>query len=347
MDNRPGERNISLDLLRIFATFAVIILHTAKRAWYVADVASSGWSFVNFYDCAVRWAVPVFVMISGALMADREYTLKDLYGRKILRLVTCYIFWNLIYLMIWTMEGASDWLLSKVLIEGNYHLWFIPMIIGLYIALPIINKITADKKLTSYFLVISLIFSFILPQTVAVLGKFDDAHAANFSAAYDNFHIFMFIGYSFYFVMGYFLVKTKLSQTVKAMLLIAGAVGLFATVFLTSVMSGRNGAADDMFMDYMTVNVMLMSVGVFVLFTMLPGGKGKEHKFIRLLSRSSFGVYLVHEAFLIFMDKHMDFGVMTISPLISVPLISLVVFVLSYAVSLALNSIPVVKKYLV
>jgi surface polysaccharide O-acyltransferase-like enzyme len=345
MDSKQGARNVSLDYLRIFATFAVIVLHTAKRAWYVADISSPDWSFVNFYDCAVRWAVPVFVMISGSLMAGREYTLKDLYGRKILRLVTCYIFWNALYLMIWTMEGASDWLLSKVLIEGNYHLWFIPMIIGLYIALPIITKITADRKVTSYFLIVSLVFSFLLPQMVNVIGKFDEAKGANFQTAYDNFHVFMFIGYAFYFILGFWLIRTTLTKTIKMLLLLAGAIGLFATVFLTSLMSARDGEVCDMFMDYMTVNVMLMSVGVFVLFTMIPGGK--DNKFIRFLSKSCFGIYLVHEAFLIIMDKHLDFGVLTIPPLISVPAISIVVFILSMGVSMALNSIPVVKKYLV
>jgi len=345
MDSRDGARNVNLDLLRIFATFAVIVLHTAKRAWYVADVSSPDWSFVNFYDCAVRWAVPVFVMISGSLMAGREFTLKDLYGRKILRLVTCYIFWNAIYLMIWTMEGASDWLLSKVLIEGNYHLWFIPMIIGLYIALPVITKITADRKTTAYFLAVSLVFSFLLPQVVSVISVIDDAKGANLRACYDNFHIFMFIGYSFYFILGYALIRAKLTRNVKMLMLLSGAIGLFATVFLTALISIRDGEANDLFMDYMTVNVMLMSVGLFVLFTMLP--QGRDNRFIRLLSRSCFGIYLVHEAFLIFMDKHLDFGVLTISPLISVPVISIAVFILSMGVSMALNSIPVVKKYLV
>ena len=343
--DRPGARNVNLDHLRIFATFAVIILHTAKRAWYVADISSPDWSFVNFYDCAVRWAVPVFVMISGALMAGREYPLKDLYGRKILRLVTCYIFWNALYLMIWTMEGASDWLLSKVLIEGNYHLWFIPMIIGLYIALPVITKITADRKITAYFLAVSLVFSFILPQVISIVSEFDDAGGANLRTGYDNFHIFMFIGYSFYFILGYWLTRAKLTKTVKILMLLAGGIGLFATVFLTSLMSSRDGEANDMFMDYMTVNVMLMSVGVFVLFTMIPAGR--ENKFIKFLSKSCFGIYLVHEAFLIFMDKHLDLGVLTISPLISVPAISIAVFILSMGVSMALNSIPVVKKHLV
>lgn len=345
MDRRPGAHNVNLDYLRIFATFAVIILHTAKRAWYVADISSPDWCFANFYDCAVRWAVPVFVMISGSLIGDREYPPKDLYGRKILRFVTCYIFWNALYLMIWAMEDASVRFLSKVLIEGNYHLWFIPMITGLYIALPVITKITTDRKVTTYFLAVSLVFSFLLPQVISIVSIFDDAKGANLRTGYDNFHIFMFIGYSFYFILGYWLTMAKLTKKVKILMFLAGAIGLFATVFLTSLMSSRDGEVNDMFIDYMTFNVMLMSVGVFVLFTMIPAGK--ENKFIKLLSKSCFGIYLVHEAFLIFMDKHLDFGVLTISPLISVPAISIAVFILSMGVSMALNSIPIVKKYLV
>lgn len=62
------EKRITyLDYLKVFATFAVIILHVVAQNWYITDVNSFGWKTLNVYSSMVRWAVPVFVMISGSL----------------------------------------------------------------------------------------------------------------------------------------------------------------------------------------------------------------------------------------------------------------------------------------
>ena len=87
-DKTVSARNISLDLLRIVATAAVVLLHTAKRVWYNVPVSSTDWYISNIYLSAVRWAVPVFVMISGTLFLLRDVSIKKLYRNNILRMAT-------------------------------------------------------------------------------------------------------------------------------------------------------------------------------------------------------------------------------------------------------------------
>ena len=53
-------------------TFAVMILHVAASKWGETDVDSVEWCAMNFYDSIVRWVVPVFVMISGALFLKND-----------------------------------------------------------------------------------------------------------------------------------------------------------------------------------------------------------------------------------------------------------------------------------
>ncbi len=66
------NRTIYFDYLRVFATAAVILLHVAAFNWLSTDVNGYDWKVFNFYDSIVRWGVPVFVMISGALFLGRD-----------------------------------------------------------------------------------------------------------------------------------------------------------------------------------------------------------------------------------------------------------------------------------
>ena len=49
------ERTIYFDYIRVFATFAVIILHISAQNWYSTDVNGFDWQVFNFFDSIVRW----------------------------------------------------------------------------------------------------------------------------------------------------------------------------------------------------------------------------------------------------------------------------------------------------
>lgn len=164
------NRIIYLDVLRILATFAVIAIHVCSQNWSKVQPSSYEWNIFNFYSGLSRWAVPIFVMISGALFLDNRRTIniKKLYTKNILRIITAFIFWSMFYAIItndfWGKDRGNIKLFVKSFIEGHYHLWFLHMILGLYIATPILRKIAADLKTTEYFLIISMIFTFIVPM---------------------------------------------------------------------------------------------------------------------------------------------------------------------------------------
>jgi len=64
------ERIAYLDALRIFAMFMVIMLHTAADQWWlVFSVNRNDWEVLNFYNSVVRFAVPIFAMISGGIIS--------------------------------------------------------------------------------------------------------------------------------------------------------------------------------------------------------------------------------------------------------------------------------------
>ena len=90
LENPTKVRTVYFDYLRVFATLAVMVLHTSAQNWSKTDVNSFTWQTFNFFDSIVRWGVPVFVMISGSLFLSRDIPIKVIYnGGFILRMVCC------------------------------------------------------------------------------------------------------------------------------------------------------------------------------------------------------------------------------------------------------------------
>ena len=196
------ERIVYLDILRVICGFFVIVLHVSSQNWSSVDVNSFTWDVFNFFESLTRFTVPVFVMISGSLFLNNSMniTVKNLYKKNILRLVTAYIGWSFIYavcLHIGSWNGIRSFVVD--VINGYYHMWFVPMMIGLYILVPVLRMITADKKVMQYFIVISVFFCFFVPVMLKlpILSKF------NFF--YENMNLYFQLGYVSYFVLGSFL----------------------------------------------------------------------------------------------------------------------------------------------
>lgn len=91
------DRDYSIDLLRVSAAIGVVLLHSAAIYLEVSPVNSFRWEFANIFDTLTRWAVPVFVMMSGAFLLKKEISLKLLYGKYIKHLFILLVCWNVIY----------------------------------------------------------------------------------------------------------------------------------------------------------------------------------------------------------------------------------------------------------
>lgn len=162
------NRTVYYDCLRVAATMAVILLHVAAMNWSNVDVNSREWFVFNFYDSIARWGVPVFVMISGALfLSKKTISIKTLFFKYVLRMLTAFVVWSFIYYLVVPNEIVERFIglfrpgkLEKFIniSTSHYHLWFVPMIAGIYICLPIIRKISEDEKISNYFLIISFVF---------------------------------------------------------------------------------------------------------------------------------------------------------------------------------------------
>ncbi|MBQ2661914.1 MAG: acyltransferase family protein [Clostridia bacterium] len=357
--DKKTDRIIYFDYLRVFATLALIFAHTAAQNWHTADVTGFAWNVFNVFDSIGRWCVPVFVMISGCIFLSRDIPIKKLYSKNILRMVISFIVWSLVYAVF--VEGAAEKLMAAIL--GHYHMWFILMIIGLYMCLPFIKPIVATDSNTKYFLLLSFIFVFLLPElknlaldfgqvffnTLPEGGTLADKFIVAINKIYDNIatiNVHTVLGFTGFFVLGYYINKTELSKKQRAGIYILGILGFIFTIIVTAFISIKTQSLNQNYYEVLTVNILFNGIAIFTWFKYRSYPHLKLNRFVKKLSDYSFGVYLVHALVLEQLER---FGLNTLSfnPLLAVICIGSLVTVISFAISACLHKIPIVNKWLV
>lgn len=338
-----------LDVARILATLAVIVIHVASSIpnWTAFGFDTYEWNVFNVFAGCSRWAVPVFCMISGSLFLDpdRKVDTKKLYTKNIFRMGVAFAFWSAVYLLVRfevnrTLTPAK---LIQKFVLGNYHMWFIFLIVCFYIVVPVLRKITEDKGTAKYFAAISIIFTIVLP-TLMLHPKLDWT-----SMALSKAFFFFPLGYTCYFLLGYFINKFEMKKWLKAAIYILGPLSFIIAVKLTSSISQELNTYYDVFNRYDSITVFFQSLFVFVATKDIVEKikfTPKSEKLLSVISKDSFGIYMIHPAVIIIFGR-LNLHSATFNPLLCVPFIVILATVISEVISHILNKIPGVKKYLV
>ena len=216
--------------------------------------------------------------------------------------------------------------------------------------IPLIKQLTQNDKLIKYFLLLSIVFCFIKTEIGLVTKYFLSGNIQiifqNVNTIFGNFNMNLVVGFVVYFILGFHLNKTEINKKHRTIIYILGVAGLILTILLNLLASKNADKSSEAFYGASTVNVLLMSVAVFVWFKYNAKGTKLLNKKIPKLSKYSFGAFLVH-IFILQCLKAVGIQSTTFHPILSVPAITIFTTVVSYLISLVLNKIPVIKKYIV
>lgn len=353
---QPG-RILYLDMLRIIAIMAVVVIHVCAIELYTADVHSVRWLSITAWDSLVRWAVPVFVMISGYFFLDnsRPLSIKKLLFKNIARLVLVFVAWSFIYAMEEKlMHPDTSWRhLLLLFVEGKYHMWFLWMIIGLYLATPILRKITADKDITKYFLALGIITALIIPTFRTILWALMAVHPSGIltginnvtSFAIDTTKLNIATGYTVYYVLGYATKHSNLTNKQRKAIYGLALLGFILTFMKTVLTSLAAGYVYEAFFDNFNLSVTLEALGVFTWSKYHEPKLGvKKREKVSLLSANTFGIYLVHVLIIDLLVFRAGPIITSLPPLIYIPIISAVVFAISLLITIGLRRVPHLKR---
>ena len=345
------ERTYYFDYLRIAATIAVIFLHVAAGGINSCSIGSFNWNVLNIYDSFTRWSVPIFVMISGSLFLNKEFTIKEMFFKYGLRIITAFCFWSIVYVGYFIVTSDKKSTLTQLLarfITGEYHMWFCFLIVGLYITVPLIKKITEDSSLLKYFLILSFLFSIMVPFMLEIIKPISADIYNACKTAVGHANISFVCGYILYFVLGYYIYITDFNKYIRWIIYFLGVLGFIATAYYTYRDSVSTGNLV-LYYNNLSINVFLEAVAVFTFakYNINVAFKRESvNKLVRLISKYSFGVYLIHIIILDILRKD-GFWSLTLNPVISVPIVSLSILMISLIISAVINNIPIIKKYIV
>lgn len=341
------------DLLRVVACVAVIILH-CTGGWVSASVpGSADFNALNVFRGLVSWCVPMFVMLSGMFLLDpkKHFSLGTLFFRYILRIVTALLFWGVLYAIYdhWPSAGGlsfawlRDTLRSLLLGNSHYHLWYLFMIIGLYLVTPLLRAFVRGASRADYHWLFALFFTItlLLPTLLRLRPS------QTVSMYLDRLNLYMLVGYAGFYVAGYYLKAFSLGRVAECVIYLLGILGGVVSVWGTAVLSARDGQLNILLYGYLTPNVAAMAVAVFVLCRYVLGVSDERgrRRHLSVVANVTFGIYLVHDFFLILLDK---LGLIrpAVSPALAVPLQTAAIFLCSFVVAWCIAKLPFVGKYL-
>ncbi len=343
------DRVLYLSRIKALACIAVVVLHTFFTAANFAAVPAQLTTMSVFRNC-MMWAVPCFIMASGALLLNsrRVLTPKKLFGKYLLRMVFALIAFSVIFSVFdafttahYTPAQTVKDILSDIFLGTGWpHMWYIYLMLAIYLLLPF-YKLIADHAGASqikYLILLYAVFLSVIPFIETASGK------------KLPFYICVFSIYPFYLFLGHAMHTGIIKLPKNAcgiMFLICAGVTAMLTVYAFSADKSSVGAAR---------TISLLSVYSFPVYAAASVGafgyiRKTRNKPVPVfdtiaaeLDNCSFGIYLIHMAVLKFI-----FAVIKLDPFkhggtITVILLCIVTLVISYGITKLLKIVPCVKK---
>ncbi|MFD2766173.1 acyltransferase [Micromonospora eburnea] len=299
----PPARQYGLDGLRILAICGVVAIHVVGLYVVKADHRSGGrWWLATAIDIGAIWTVPVFVMISGALLlSPRAHRAGPavFYRKRFVRILPALVVWHLVYLLVVRVALRGEELdptkIGTLLIDARVYtaLYFLWLIAGLYVITPVLATFLADGGRRRAYVTAAVALGW-------TMGAFMISGAASLLHAPRPISLgawTMWWPYVGYFLAGWALHHVRLRGWRLVAVLLGTAVLLAEGVW-------RWGSKPDLPVvqalfpvSYVGTTVALAAIGVFLVGISLGARLRPSERIGRLivrLSDASFGVFLVH-----------------------------------------------------
>ena len=270
-------------MLRAFAIIAVIICHV-DHFFGPLTTQTQIIAQMTFHDIG-DIGVPIFLMISGALLLNREYpSLPQFLKKRFVRIIYPFIFWIILILGQLYYHGYNSTFIWNVFIGEPSITWYFWTLIGIYLFIPVLNSFIKDYELkgVEYFLVIWFI--------TMILKTF------NSYPLWSYFNLDMFASFIGYPVLGYYLANKKFKLSDKKMCII----GLIILIISLAVFVYLNYTHVSL-IRYENIPNIFMGVGLFLFIMYLDKlnafNRIKDNfigKAVISLSLCSYGMYFSH-----------------------------------------------------
>lgn len=299
------QRKSYLDFLRILGAFLVIYNHTRGFHYYLNFTGQPLEIFGSILlSSFTKINVPLFFMLSGALLLGREESYRDLFGKRILRFAAVLL---LASFLLYFSGHPGDFRLVEfakavVTCEVTEVYWFLYTYLGFLFALPFLRKLAgvlAEKDFL-FLIVCRLLFTCL----ITLMRYVCKAAGWEYVAITDHFELaFSGLDFLFYPLMGYYLDRHLSAEKIRKLLVFLPLV-ILTDNLLSAGITYRLHLQESFSQRYLGLFRPLSAMAVFLLarYAFEAAGdriRGKRtEKVLATLSSLTLGVYLIDPFFI-------------------------------------------------
>ena len=338
------------DWLRVFCCFSVVFLHLSGQKWHSSHIFSYEWKIFNFYDSIVRFGVPIFFMISGAIFLGKDISFGIMLNKYIRGIYLKLLFWSFFYSLREKIIHKNNYKKTFLLfINGHYHLWYLFRICGLYLITPFLKQITKNEKLFKIFLVLHIFFCLLFPNLLTIIFYNSKDYYNTLNVIISKFGLNGLLkNYQIYYIFGFYLNRYNIKPLFRIMIYILGIFGTTFTFQMTYYFSFKKNKKINFYSPFY-INVFFESIGIFIFFkynfNKLKHKKNKK-EFIQNLGSLTFGIYIIHPFVIEELNRRFNINTLSFEPLYSVPINSLIIFLISLILTYIIKLIPFINQYI-
>jgi surface polysaccharide O-acyltransferase-like enzyme len=345
---------LPVDLIRTVAIVFVILLHASAEPNPNIDIMSTQavqlWWTADVYGAIARTAVPLFVMLTGALLlqpSKTEEPLRVFFKKRWNRIGIPVIFWMIVF-FAWNTLARGQPLTPTSIVDGvlvgpYVQFWYVYLLIGLYLLTPVIRVVVAHANWSTarYFLLLWFIGTGVV--SLLTLTSFSP------QVVWFRDNVFLITGMLGYFFLGAYITRLKLRRFIKYLILVGGVVW---TIFATYLLIGSLGEFySTFFMDASSFSIILTSIAIFLILAAVPNQSlqkwPKANKVLQTISANTLPIYLFHLIILETLQKGylgIQISVTNINPVISIPLVTAITLLITLAIIVLIKKIPYVRR---
>lgn len=341
------DRLIGLDLLKIVSAFMIAVIHASSGVFNNHELGSLVWKEGLVLNAATRFAVPVFLMISGALLLGRKISLDKAIRKAIIAGIALFV-WSFAFILtkkiLWNDGNViHDTLMIFFNKRVSGHLWYGYLLIWIYLFSPILNIMyeSLSNKMRIYFIILGLL----IPSAVdSVIYYF----SLDVQILQNSFFIYMNLGYISVLFIGRMIYENK--EKIPVILGgISSVIGLVLTILLTEGISRRLGVSTHTFFSELEIGNVMYAFGIMLLGCKLSwkGDNTFIKKIIIKVSELAMGIYFSHALVMWLIGDTISFRGITFKIDNSVPeclLFVVIIFVTTIIMIAPLANIPYLKK---
>ena len=289
------KRIVYLDILNIIAIIAVVAMHC--NGIVHGNINTRAWATSLIVDCICYFAVPLFIMISGAnLMKYREkYDTKTFFKKRFMKVLIPFIFWA-VFMFIWKIyilkslelhsfkEVLNAFFANKE--ESTYY--FVWNIIGIYLTMPLLSLLAKKENNKSLWFVVLLYFIFnaFIPNILSLVGINYNTNAS-----------VQFAGYVIFAILGYLLSNEDIKKKYKIIIIISAVLGLIYRYSTTFILSKEAGYVVKTTWGYTSWHAILLTSAVFIIVKDINFNNlsNKVKTKLAEIAGCSYAIFLIHQ----------------------------------------------------